>query len=71
MGYAQMVYKMTLRRTIQNEAEFVIYLTKAGGKAGPERAMMNQFENYISVEKLFPTDGANCKWEFLNNKEKG
>ena len=32
MGYAQMVYKMTPRKTIQNEGEFVIYQTKAGEK---------------------------------------
>ncbi len=31
--------------------------------------MMNQFMHYTSVKK-FPTDDANCKWEFLNNEEK-
>ncbi len=32
MGYAQMVYKMTPRRTIQNEGELVIGQMKAGEK---------------------------------------
>jgi hypothetical protein len=32
--------------------------------------MMGQFVNYISVKKLFPTDGANCRWDFFCNKEK-
>jgi hypothetical protein len=27
--------------------------------------MMSQFVNYISVKKLFPTDGANCRWDFF------
>ncbi len=30
--YAQMVYKMTPRRTIQNKGELVIYQMKAGEK---------------------------------------
>jgi hypothetical protein len=38
---------------------------EGGGKAGPERAMMGQIGYYTSVKKLFPTDSANCRWDFF------